>query len=189
MDDIFDDGSLYGQQRFQPLNQVTQVYRAETSTPQPPAPPQRPTSLLPPPPLATEKSDFEADIFSRPLPKWPNLEEESETSPAEVFESMPRPVFDENLLNKVTTPKSQQLPTDFGSLSNRENKFPGETLAEKTRCRSRSENIPGSSSNFLDPLDISFEDEKSFEERSEELWIQWQQNGHYLHSPGEHLEL
>jgi hypothetical protein len=35
VDDIFDDGSCHSQQRFQPLNPVTQVFRAETSAAQP----------------------------------------------------------------------------------------------------------------------------------------------------------
>jgi len=180
VDDIFDDGSLLHNSllRFQPLNPVTQVYRAETSFPQQHQPHrqlyrdvlqqqlQRPTTLLPPP---LEKSEI--GQIPRQLSNRQSFYEDSESSPAESRR------FDEDRLNKVTTPKGSQPPDN--------DQEPGRVKprveTEKIRCRSRSENIP--SSNFLDPLDISFEEDKSFEDKSDENWTPWKQNGHYLHSP------
>ncbi len=191
VDDIFDDGSCHSQQRFQPLNSVTQVYRAETSTSQlqqqlhqqqqqRPSPQlQRPTSLLPPP---LEKSEILLGAILRTSERNRHLEEELES--VETFE--PRR-FDDDLLNRVMTPKSGQQSLIDSAVQIREESS-RQLRDDHSRLRSRSENISVSSTDtsLLDPFDVSFEDEKSFEERSD--WIaHWKRNGQFIHSPGNFL--
>ena len=69
-----------------------------------------------------------------------------------------------------------------------------ETAIEKTRLRSRSENISGSShsddnASFFDPLESSFDEDKFLEEKLSN-WCSWSNgngHGHYPHSPGKFL--
>ena len=111
-----------------------------------------------------------------------SLDEDPESSPA-AADAFVAKRFDEERLNKVTTPKgTTPHPTEIELELGRGLAKP-RVETEKIRCRSRSENIPSSlssSSNFFEPLDISFEEDKSFDDN----WTPWKQNGHYLHSPG-----
>ena len=111
VDDIFDDGSCHSQQRFQPINSVTQVYRAETSTPSQQQQQllrpqqqqhQRPTTLLPPP---LEKSEILLGAILRTSERNRHLEHESDSIRVETSSGLEsRRNYDDGL-NRVTTPK------------------------------------------------------------------------------------
>ena len=111
VDDIFDDGSCHSQQRFQPINSVTQVYRAETSTPSQQQQQllrpqqqqhQRPTTLLPPP---LEKSEILLGAILRTSERNRHLESESDSIRVETSSGLEsRRNYDDGL-NRVTTPK------------------------------------------------------------------------------------
>lgn len=179
---------------------MTQVYRAETSSQQQPLPhqqhhhqqQQRPTSLLPPP---LEKSEILLGAILRTSERNRHLEdlEHAETS----FET--RQFDDGDRLNRVTTPKGQNFAGATSADTSRqfrdkiraETDKPETTWFEKSRLRSRSENISASThsnedeNGYIEPLDMSL-DEKNLD-----LWCPWSSSnhpdGHYMQSPGDNF--